>query len=169
MVTIIENAQKVSYIVSKFPELSFGDIMELVQLPSLDIDAALWRAQDMGWIEVDKKKEFIRLIEIPRFSFGEEVEGIKDRILYAFKKLGELESDMDDFTLGKWLLGFVARDAVIALKQCLDDGTLCSYTIIDSGNKKEGDNEYTFYTLPENLDKKWGKKQFKNQRKLRVK
>lgn len=168
MVSIDENAQKIIAVSLVYPENKFTEVLSLFQIPRAEIEAAVWRAVDQGWITVDKKKDSFKVTNIPEFSFGKEIYELEDLIMYVFKKLGQEETDLDDYNFSAWFAGYPSHNLLIAIKRLIANKVIATYQIIDQ-SKSHGESTYDFYTLSENLDKKWGKKYFKNEAKIVIK
>jgi hypothetical protein len=163
-VTITENAYKLVYIASKYPKHNLSQILALMQLPGIDINCAVWRAVDMGWLKTPDKDNPVEVLTMPDLVWGEEIHTLIERIKFAFKKLAVTEQDPGEIMLGEWCGGYPSHDVLIAMQVLIGSGVIDSYTITS-----DKDGTYTFYTLHENLGKDWGRSQFKNQKKLTVK
>ncbi len=169
MVSIEENAKKFVFLAKHFPDMKVSSLIDLFQLPGLDINLAMWRAENMGWISIDKKNDKLKLLKPVgdlQFNFGEEVAGLKDRVILAFKKLAFTESDLQEEFFLEWCGGYPNHDTLVSMKQLFDEGILSSYTITDKADKK---SIYTFFSLSENSSKEWGRKYFKEGTTLTIK
>lgn len=168
MVTIEDNALRFIEIASHYPDLKLEELIAKIPMTPIDINTAIWRAKDMGWIELDEKEGTFKLAEeLPTFPVHELNQPIKDRLKYAFKKLAENKDDMEENALNAWFAGWPSDVVAVALKQLVEDCTLFTYTIRTT-DKEFGKSDYTFYTLFENQRELWGKKQFPNQKKIKV-
>lgn len=154
---IRENAQKIAYIVQQYPKHTLDEVIALMELPSIDINCAIWEAVEAGYIsKPDDTTKMSHIIEPPLvWGFGEVESELEDALLFSFKKLAEDETDLEENFLSQWTRGYAAHDVMIALRQLTNSKQLSEYVIED------GDNSYTFYCLTENRDKLWGRKQFK--------
>jgi hypothetical protein len=154
---IKQNAQKFAYLVEVYSEKTLPEIISLFQMGPIDINTAIWAAVDLGYIsDMDQEDQHAHFIaDGLTWSFGPEIEYLKEALTYAFEKLNEQEKDMEENYLSNWLGGHSAHDTLIAVKLLLEDGTLHEYEIED------GENSYIFYTLKKNEGKNWGQKQFK--------
>lgn len=167
---VLENAHKIVYLVKSYPDKPLNDridpktkqvvetgLFSMIALPAIDINVAIWTAQEYGWLgEADPKTDTLPLLDLPtEWNFGKAQQDFQDIVLTAFKKLGEKETDLEEFSINQWLGGYPPHDIFVTLKYLLDTNQLAEYVIED------GENTYTFYTLYENKDKVWGRKQFK--------
>ena len=161
-----ENANKVTFLVSVYPEHTLPQIIELLQMPAIDINAGLWYAQELGFLsQPDPDTNTAKLLKTPEvWTFGQAVYDLEEALLYCFRQLAEKETDMEETYLSNWTADYPSHDVTIALKHLEAINELAQYAIEDDANM------YTFFTLPVNKDKLWGKKQFKHdplpQRKL---
>lgn len=160
--TMLANANKVAYLFQQFPKHSPAEIIALFQMAPVDVNAAMWYAQELGWItELDKKKDKIKFVKAPKaWNFGERQSTLEDTILYCFKRLAKDETDLDEHFLSDWTNGYPAHDVIIAMKQLLNDKVLFEYILTDV-DKDGNENAYKFFTLYENLEMQWGKKNFR--------
>jgi len=163
MGTIEQNALKLAYIVSKYPKHNLSQILSLMQLPGIDVNCAVWQAEDMGWLKVPDKDEPIEIVTLPNFFFDDEVYDLMENLTFTFRHLANKKQDPNEYFLNQWVGGYPSHDFLIAMQELTDSKTIASYTITDPK-----DGTYTFYTLSENLGKDWGKSQFKDQKKLIV-
>lgn len=154
---LTENAHKVAYLVEQYPEHTLTQILGLLQLSSIDKNAAVWTARDLGLIsEPDPETKRVALLEKPKqWVFGQDEYDLEQLILFAFRQLAKQETDLEEVYLANWTYGYPAHDVLVAEKRLTECGLLATYVIEDS------DSTYTFFTLNENKDKLWGRKQFK--------
>lgn len=165
----LQNAYKVAYLVKSYPDKPLNGkhdkegrveepgILDLIALPPIDINAAMWAAIERGWLaKLNPKSKRIPILELPdSWHFGEAQENLQELIVYAFHQLGEQETDLEEYSLNQWLQGYPSHEFLIAMKYLLDTEQLAEYELED------GENKYLFYTLYANRDKLWGRKQFK--------
>lgn len=155
--TMIHNANKVGYLVKQYPEHDMNQIIGLFVLPPIDINAAVWAAIELGFIsEPDPDEHAVRLLKEPEsWDFGQDVNDLIDTIYYCMEKLNSKENDMEDNYLSNWTMGYQAHDILVAMKRLLENKQLATYELED------GENAYDFYTLYDNREQLWGRKQFK--------
>lgn len=173
---ISENANKVTFIIQQYPEKNIREVINMFQLPAIDINTAIWHAQDLGWLTRPDDKDKDGKVEVKNppeeWNFGDIEGDLEQAIMYAFNRVAEKETDLEEQYIGQWMAGYATQDVLIAMRRLLNTGKLAEYIIDDPVLNKKGkpvkgkDGEplvehYTFYTLPENIDKKWGQKQFK--------
>lgn len=180
-----ENIHKLVFLVREYSDKSIVELSKMFQTSPIEFNAAAWGAVDEKFIKINDDNS-VELLDQPKeFAFGELVEHLMEIIPYTVGKINENEADIEDQYFLNWAAGFPDHDIMIAVKKLLADGKLASYEIVDVDviplnreerrkpeNKKIGkteervENTYTFYTLPENKDKRWGEKQFKDAKKL---
>jgi hypothetical protein len=159
--TMLENANKVAYLIQEYPERSLPEIINLLELPGVEINTAIWLATELGWIsEPDKDEGAVRFLAAPKdgWQFGDRIETLRDMLVYSFEKLAKKEQDLEENYLSNWTAGYAAQDHMIAMRSLIKENVLATY-VVEDGEK--GENKYTFYTLAKNADQEWGRKQFK--------
>jgi len=96
-------------------------------------------------------------------------------MVYTAQKFAIEEMDIEEEILSQFTMGHEPQDVEIAMKLLLQEEKLKTYRIIDSvvvkkATKKRAaevaESAYTFYTLPENYEKEWGRQNFKGKIKL---
>lgn len=173
---LIENAHKFAFVVKhydeltkRFPELveNFPDnqlqqILSVFTMPSIDVNAAIWKAAELELTTLpDKDSGQVSFIKTPEtWVLGDNVDTLANTLSYAFNQLGERESDLEEQMVNDWLMGYIGHDAFIALNLLLDNHVLATYELTDPKDLK---STYTFYTSYENSEQMWGRKMFKEQ------
>lgn len=154
---MVENANKFAYLVQQYPEHNLDQLVALLQMPAIDINTAIWAAQDMSLVSPpDKQTKFVQfLVETPAWNFGEVEANLEIALMYAFGRLAAEETDLEEHYLSQWTAGYTSHDTLIALKRLIETKKLAQYAIED------GDSTYQFFTLFENKNELWGNKQFK--------
>ena len=161
---------KLVYLANEYPEKDIIGISEMFNVSPLDFNYAVWQAQDKGYLTIDEKDGKIIVNSLPEWSFDDDVHFLIDAIPYIFTKLAEREDDMEENYLANWAQGYAGHDLAIALKWLLNDRRLGKYTIKDVSKDEKGKkvvDEYTFYSLFGNYEQQWGRKQFKDSKKLK--
>lgn len=185
-----ENICKLLYLVNEYPEkkLTARDpenpsidigISGIFQSTPIDFNVAVWAAQDLGYIELDREMN-VTVKKFPKEEeFGPLIEHLLKVIPYSLAKINQEEADVEDNYFGNWTAGYPAHDVMIAVRKLIKDKKIASYTVTNKtemplSKKQKGkgvkpeivEDVYTFYTLPENLEKRWGEKQFEDPEKL---
>jgi len=186
---IRQNALKVAFIAQTYPEKNIIEISQVFQTSPIEFNAAAWAAQDLGYFTVapdnsiklgDIPKNWGELYELDELDeFGELVEHLMVELPYVLKKLNAEEADIEEEYLGNWAAGFPAQDVIIATKLLLAQKKIASYEVKNETHVKPNREQrragveektivdtYVFYTLPENIDKRWGEKQFEDKELL---
>lgn len=159
---ILENANKVTFLIENYPEKNLSEIIGMLQIPAIDINNAIWFATEQEWIsEPDTDEGTVRHLKRPDdgYHFGQTVTGLQESIIYAFRKLAKKQTDLEENYLGHYLGGYKGHDSLIAMRDLMNKNAIAEYTIAD--DVQDDGSEYTFYTLAENRDKEWGRLQFK--------
>jgi hypothetical protein len=187
-----ENVCKLIYLAQQYPEKKITErdpenpsidigISGIFQTSPADFNVAVWAAQDLGYLELDKDMNITIKATPKNEEFGELIEHLLDIIPYAIGRINRDEADIEENYFGNWTAGYPAHDVMIAVKKLLADGKIATYKVNNvteikpnreqrrAGMKEETVTDtYIFYTLPENLDKRWGEKQFEDPEKLQT-
>lgn len=159
---IVELMHKFVYLANQYEKKNLSDLTLLFQVPSLDMNAAIWLAQDLGYVSIEGKQ--VTVENIPsQWNFGDNSKTLMGTILYVIQRLNREEGDLEETKIATWCQGFPAHDYVLALNYLVNEKIVAEYRLKDLKDKK---SIYTYYTLPCNLSEEWGKKQFKNQKKV---
>lgn len=171
-----ENANKVAYLVKTYPDKKLEEIISLLQMPSININTALWAAQELGFIAAaDEETHLIELLKIPKvqdWDFGDIVRELEAMLIFAFEQSAKNQVNFEENELDEWVMGYAPMDFLIAMKHLMEAGKIVSYDIDDPQLDKKGRpmldkdkapviNTYTFYSLPGDAANKWGQKRFK--------
>lgn len=127
--------------------------------PPLFLINALEYGKTLGILEHDYKTDKVTVLkDAPTTHMGMEVtmlmNALEDKIRYENAK----EQDLTLGLIQQWCTGVRPSAAELALRRLVLDNVLYEYDLADPKDKK---SVYTFYTLVENKDKNYGKKQFK--------
>lgn len=177
----VQTMDKLVFLATQYADKTIQELSSLFAMSIFEINTAIWQAQDEGFLYVDKKTGLYKIEKTPEvWEFGIEVEEIMHTILYTFQKLAEEENDLGDHDLSKWASGWLNHDVAVAMKMLLEEHKLAEYEITDvmtlepsKKGLKRGkepkviEDTYTFYSLYENAEQEWGRKQFKDASKLK--
>lgn len=165
MVTIEQNANKAIFMCSIYPDLPLTKIATMFQLPAIDINSAIWYAIERGWLTDNGDGVPPTINENVSYDLGEDVEGLQDMILAGLRHVAKVEKDIEEGFLVQWCNGHPGHTLLFAVKDLIRTGQIGTYSVEDL--EPEGEKStYTFYSLPENVDKQWGKREFKNAKSL---
>lgn len=192
----VEAIHKVVWLMNEYPGKTINefastflvarqDYFTVPGMCTFDINTAIYRAVDLGYVVIDDP-EFdgtgtYKVDQVPKiWQLGEVVESLTKAIPYVIGKLNDEEGDIMDAQLQKWFAPtYNGYDYAIALKQLLNDRVIVDYQLTNVNiiepskkGKKRGKkaeeirDTYTFYTLFENLEQRWGIKQFPDQSRV---
>lgn len=161
-----ENAHKMTFLIMQYPEHSVTQIINLLQMPAIEINTAIWVAEELGYIDKPNEETSIASVLSPPepFDFGRVEQELETMLVYSFEQLAKKKQDLEENYLSSWTAGYQSQDVMIALARLINNQQIASYTIEDAAIDDAEDatgSEYTFYTLYKNRDKLWGRKQFK--------
>ena len=173
----LQDVHKAVFICNAYPEKTIREVASLFELGAIDINNALWRAEDLGFITVEENRDF-KVVKVPEeWEFGEDVQLLREQMVYMFNHMARSEADVEENYLANMTKGYPAHDVTVVIKQLLAEGVLETYDLTNTfdlpakskkarqrGEKGETVRDtYTFYCLAGNKDKQWGKKQFQDQ------
>lgn len=163
---MLNNAHKFTLMAKTYPEKPLSELLKLFgPTPGIDLNTAIWYATELGLIK-DPAKEpnetgTIEVLSEPKeWALGQTIEDLRVGITYTLQKMALKEQDLEENYIANWTLGYMGHDVMLALQSLLNDNTLIRYELTDPEDLK---STYTFYTLYENGEQMWGRKQFKKQ------
>lgn len=161
-IKIIQNAHKIVHIIKQNPEKKLSEVIALLQMPAIDINAGIWAAEDLGFIsEPDKETDTVEILKLPKkWDFGPGVKELQEKIMYSFEKLAKREADLEEHYVKNWTAGYPSHDIDIAIETLIKAKKLARYELTDPKDLK---STYVFYSLYENGEQMWGAKQFKEE------
>lgn len=160
---IFENANKLTYLFKSYPEHNMPAILGmLVGMPEVDANAAIWYAQNAGWLSTaDHETKVISVLKTPEtWNFGDDVANLEEAIIYGLTELAKKEADMEEWSYGQWIKGYLPYDCLIASKHLEETNQMSQYDV-DTVDKDGAHSVYTFFTLYDNREQLWGHKQLK--------
>lgn len=176
---------QIVWLMNEFPGETINEFAKnflAPEMPIYHVNLTIWQARDLGYIVIDDP-EFdgsgtYKVDRVPdEWHFGAKTEELLETLPYFLKQLNAEESDIAEGQLQSWMIPFYTRyEYGIALRKLTNDNVVATYEIKvvhrkGAGNKgrKRGkedkifEDKYVYYTLPENLEQKWGKKQHPDQ------
>lgn len=143
------------------PQETIDEIALDFKIPAANIINGLYYGQNHKLFAVTKNgpqfKEINVLKEPKKESdYGADIDRVKSNIYEAVTNLNSDEEDITDDNLFIWL-GVPFTVSKVALQLLVNERKLARYNLVDSKDK----SKYTFYTLFENIEQHYGKKQFK--------
>lgn len=177
----LNDVHKAVFLCNEYKDKTIREVATLLELSAMDINNALWRAEDLGYITVDEDKRTFKVEKLPEWDLGEEVQFLKEQLTYTFNHMARSEADIEENYLSNMTRGYAAQDLTIAVKQLLAEGVITTYDLTNTtempnkSKKARGRGEpgetvtdtYTFFCLTENAGKEWGRKQFANQDRVK--
>ena len=158
----ISDMHKVIYLAKVYPKKSLKQLIGIFNVSPIDINAAIWRAKDGGYMEITS--DHYKLPKLPtEWKMDEDVMQLMRQIKYVLEVQAREELDVVENLLSVWIDGYFSHDFFVAVNMMLEEKVIATYTIYSP--KEESD--YVFYTLAENAEKRWGEKQFKDKKSLK--
>jgi hypothetical protein len=186
--TEVEIVHKLVWLMNEYPGKTINDFAGTFLQPDMgvfDINVAIWQAEAVGYIVLDDPnfdgEGHYKVDMVPDdYEFGEDVAGLMKSIPFLIARMNKEEGDIMEKQLQLWFAPNHPRfNYTIALKRLLNDRVIASYELtnvnkIPASKKAKGrgktDKEirdtYTFYTMWENGEQRWGAKQFPDQSRV---
>lgn len=175
----MHNVHKVAFLLNEFPDLDIAGVTKMFQLSSIELNVAIWRAQDVGIFTVDEKGK-ATIHDLPKdWELGDTIGLLMEHTLYTLARIAVDETDLVENTFLNWFGGYATQDVMICMKHLINQKKIFTYELNDKQVKEQTkkqkgkgakleyiDNVYTFYTLYENREMRWGTKSFKDPKKL---
>lgn len=177
----LHDVHQLVFLATQYPGHTAEKLGALYQIATIDINTTAWLAQDKGFIDIDKDTKIVTVKNTPeQWQFSDEVTNLMDTLQYAIARLNRQEEDLEENILSMWCIGYAGQDILTSMKYLLKTKVLATYDVKDTveislSKKAKGrgdkpptrDETYTFFTLSENLDKRWGTKQFRDRSKVK--
>lgn len=174
---MLHNAHKIAFLMQQYPEKLLPEVTTLMAMPAIDINSAIWTAEEFGLIATPNKETHeLKFLAEPKdgWVFGNEVDDLEDATLFCLTMLARQEMDLEEFFITTWIKGYPTFDTLVAVKHLLTTNRLVEYVLQDQRRDEKGNpmfdedentplmDDYIFYSLPEHAANEWGRKQFKN-------
>lgn len=170
-VVFVANEGKFKYLDDEFDGSNLQNLAKtFTNMGPIDFNAACWRAQDEGYLFIDKKTGKVDVLKVPdEWQFDATIKHLTTITPYVLSKLAEVEADPEENFYANYVNGYSPLDVMISIRYMLLKEQIATYEVKDI-SKNENDEDvtdiYLFYCLPENVEKRWGEQQFKDQEKL---
>ena len=184
----IELVHKIVWLMNEYPGKKINEFAESFLTPDMgvfDINVSIWRAEALGYIVLDDPNfdgtGTYKVDMVPdSYQFGESVEELMRSIPFLLTRMNKEEGDILDRQLQIWFAPNHQRiDWTVALRRLINDRVIASYELtnvnkIEPSKKAKGRGKkpqeirdtYTFYTMWENGEQRWGAKQFPDQSRV---
>lgn len=166
--TATENMHKVVYLANEYPGKSLVEFRDMCQMPLIDFNAAIWLAEDLGYMTASEATNEFSIKSLPeKWELGDRLKNLVNTLMFIFQHIAKDEKDLMEIELNQWMAGHPVHDQFIAVKFLINKGFLSTYEVVSKDLPGIPATPYTFYCLAMNVDKRWGVKQFKDQKKLK--
>lgn len=158
-----QNMHKFLFLANEFPGKKIDHVINLFQLPLIEVNNTIERLSEEGYLHIDSKTNRYDVLKVPEvWVFGDGVQRISEGVLYAMNTYADRWGrDVEENYFGGWLTGYASHDVMVAVHQLLNENKLAKYVL---ESKSEG--KYLFYCLPQHIDEERGRKQFKKPQKV---
>lgn len=158
-------ARQIALIKQLHPEWNIPQIGQYTYLPQLLIINGLYKGIEMELFEWIRGKDQIVLTSTDWYaggSLGMDIDYLAETILSLLQHNNAREDDIALDKLAHWATGINPMGQELAVFKLGILGQIKNYKIADKDDQK---SVYEFITLPENIEKRWGLKQFKKGKK----
>lgn len=165
MPTTQEITNQLALLIEMYPDKSTSEIAQMIGYSPVFIINAINYGVSIGFFVEDKKSDKISLTKGFSFTYsdyenahvGVDIDSVMKNILMLIENLNLKEEDINTDQLMFWLSGVRPSASEIALHILKKTNRIVAYTLTNPYDVK---SKYEFLTLPYNLHKKWGSKQF---------
>lgn len=146
------------YLLKTLNTTKLSEVVQVIDLPPLDMNIALWNALDAGEIEIDEKKDRIKPLQEAEMWHDPVLATKLLRAIQQYAKnesnitAGRLNSYMKDPTSGK---GYPAHEYLMTMQYLIDSGQVVEETISVPKTPKRPFHRFIFLGLPENDNQEW--------------
>lgn len=164
------NSEQVANILAFYSYYNPQDDVDAIaaefKVPASLIVNGLFYGEEKGLFTSDRQRAYwknITVVNCPETTddFGKDVERIKSIMMETITNLNGVKEDILEENLFIWV-GAPLTVSKVALQLLINEGKLVKYWIRDLKDTK---SKYYYPTLPENVDKKFAKVNFKHQGK----
>jgi len=158
-----ELARQIAVLIQLHPDKEMSEIAGMMGYSPIFTINALEYGVSQGYYTKVPKTDKVVLnddadLDFVGRSLGEEIYRVQNEIVRAVDTANAQETDISiDLLRYGWLQGLRESALELALWGIEADGRLNRYVLADPADKK---STYDFLTLPDNLGKEWGAKQF---------
>lgn len=135
-----------------------SNLVSEIDAPLLDINLALFDAEEAGEIELDRKKDKIKLLKEPTPSCDEE---IADKLLRVITHYTKKEINITVGKLTSWAktpamdYNYPYHEYICALQWLIDTGKITEEIMTIPKSGKRPFHRFVFLCLPENDNQEW--------------
>lgn len=139
-----------------------SELVGNIDLPPLDINLAIWGAVEAGQVEVNEKKDRIKLLKDPEVSFDADLSNKLIRTIqhYCSKEInvtrGRLNSAIKDPLTDK---GYPWHEYLMALHYLIDSGQIVEEVVSVPKEKDRPYHKFVFLCLPDNPNEEWNRRE----------
>lgn len=152
----------IPYLAKTLKTNKLSEIVANIDLPTLDINLLLWDAEKAGQIEIDAKKDRIKVLVEPEATFDSDLANKLIRWIqyYASQEInisrGRLNHAIKDPVTGA---GYGYHDYVTSLQYLIDTGQIEEEVVRVPKEGKRPAHNFSFLQLPGNPNDDWNRKE----------
>lgn len=130
-----------------------SEVVEMMDMPPLDMNLVLWDAEEAGEIEIDRKKDRIKALKEADTWHNPDLANKLIRTIQYYPKtgknitVGRLNSQIKNPTTGT---GYPAHEYLMTMQHLIDSGQVREEVITVPKTKKRPYQKFIFLCLPEN-------------------
>lgn len=146
------------YLLKILDTVKLSELVQVMDLPPLDMNLALWEAIDRGDIEVDEKKDRVKALKEAEPWHNPDLSSKVLRVIQHYAKnesnitVGRLNSYMKDPVSGA---GYPIHEYLMSTQYLIDNGTIIEDVMSIPGTKQRPYHKFVFLCLPGNDNQEW--------------
>jgi len=135
-----------------------SELVGNIDAPLLDINLALWEAEDNGWVEVDRNKDKIKaLVDAEPTSNSD----LADKIMRTIERYTKEQQNITVGKLTSWVknpgtdYNYPYHEYITTLQYLIDSGRVIEEIVSVPKTKKRPFHKFVFLCLPGNDNQEW--------------
>lgn len=137
-----------------------SELVENIDLSPLDINLALDDAENAGQIEIDRKKDKIKVLKEPEISFDSD---LASKLLRTMQNYEKREKNITRGKLNSWIkdpmtgVGYPWHEYLMALQYLIDSGQIQQEVVKVPKTDKRPYHVFVFLQFADNPNEDWNR------------
>lgn len=154
----------IAYLLKCLDTTKLSELVEQIEMVPLDMNLALWAAEDAGEIEIDQAKERVKLLAetTPQWHNPD----LTNKLLRTIQHYAKSETNPTRGRMNSLIkdpmtnIGYLTHEYIMSMQYLVDNGQVTEETISVPKSGHRPYQQFIFYGLPENGDnnKEWNAK-----------
>lgn len=152
----------IPYLLKILDTNKISELVANIDLPPIDINLAIWDAVKAGQIELNEKKDRVKVLTEPEITFDSDLASKLLRVIqhYASKEInvtrGTLNGVIKDQNTGK---GYAWHEYLMALQYLIESDQVIEEQVSVPKTKDRPYHKFVFLCLPDNPNEDWNREE----------